>query len=89
MLAAILQRLLGIRVDGVGQEDILETARGAELQGRLHAVFPAEVETRLKNKIIMDDKFAGIKDTVDAIDRVLRGDGVILCEGVAGAVPGT
>ena len=47
---------------------ISEVAQGAELQGHLHADFPGEAERKLKNRIIMEDKFAGIKDIVDAIN---------------------
>ena len=47
---------------------ISEVAQGAELQGHLHADFLGEAERKLKNRIIMEDKFAGIKDIVDAIN---------------------
>ena len=64
----IFQRFLSFRADGAGKDDTLEAASGAELQGRLRAVFPGEAETKLKNRIIIEDKFDGIKDIVDAID---------------------
>jgi hypothetical protein len=66
--AAILQRLLELRADGVGQDGISEAASGAELKSRLHTVFLGEAEAKLKSRIVVEDKFDGIKDIVDAID---------------------
>jgi len=42
--AAILQRFLGLRAADAGQDSISEATSVSELQGRLHAVFPATAD---------------------------------------------